>query len=424
MENATIMEKYGYVKDGKVFLKGYLEYPDRQIGEVKRTEQEAIDYFKNRFTIAESKVTQLESEVEEAQNKGSYLTKLMQLRRKLINFDAIGDFIPLLERLDKAEAYLSELILANQLKNLEIKRALIVDAETAAAIPDWHKATDEIQEVKAKWIRTGPVDKEFQEEVEKTFQDVLDGFFHRRREYFSEQNKIVQEKVDAYELLIKQTKTLSWSSDLDASYQKAREIRTAWNNVGEIPPKKFFKINKAYRHFLKLFYDKYNLAKGIEPKVRIDPRILEQQKLLEQAENHLKNDPILVAADKTKVLLSKWKEIKVPFRLADKELAERFRSVCDKIFELGYLARVIQRKYPAFDLKSEEEQIRTQIREMEWLVKRERGDLEVAIQTMESMPRNEEEDKSMIGRINIQKRKVAMKDKILRELAQRLEEIS
>ena len=47
MENATLMDEYGYVSDGKVFLKGYLGNPDRQIGEVKRTEQEAIDYFKN-----------------------------------------------------------------------------------------------------------------------------------------------------------------------------------------------------------------------------------------------------------------------------------------------------------------------------------------------------------------------------------------
>ncbi len=51
MENATLNDEYGYVKDSKVFLKGYLGYPDRQIGEVKRTEQEAIDYFKNRFSL-------------------------------------------------------------------------------------------------------------------------------------------------------------------------------------------------------------------------------------------------------------------------------------------------------------------------------------------------------------------------------------
>src|SRR5690606_14744008 len=92
MENITLMEEHGYIKDGKVFLKGYLDYPDRQIGEVKRTEQDAIDYFKNRYTIAESKVSQLEQEVETAQNKGSYLTKLLQLRKKLLGFDAIGDF--------------------------------------------------------------------------------------------------------------------------------------------------------------------------------------------------------------------------------------------------------------------------------------------------------------------------------------------
>ncbi|HEX9957031.1 MAG TPA: DUF349 domain-containing protein, partial [Fibrella sp.] len=68
MENASLVDEYGYVDDGKVFLKGYLDYPDRQIGEVKRTEQEALDYFKNRFIIAESKVAQLEEEVTEAQN--------------------------------------------------------------------------------------------------------------------------------------------------------------------------------------------------------------------------------------------------------------------------------------------------------------------------------------------------------------------
>ena len=74
MENATLNDEYGYVKDSKVFLKGYLDFPDRQIGEVKRTEQEAIDYFKNRFNIVLNKVEQLEQEIDEALNKGSYLT--------------------------------------------------------------------------------------------------------------------------------------------------------------------------------------------------------------------------------------------------------------------------------------------------------------------------------------------------------------
>jgi hypothetical protein len=425
MENATLNDEYGYVKDSKVFLKGYLDFPDRQIGEVKRTEQEAIDYFKNRFNIVLNKVEQLEREIDEALNKGSYLTKLIQLQRKLKGFDALGDFVPLLRRLEEKEEYLKGLIEVNQLKNLEIKRALIEDVKVAAAVTDYATATDQIQEIKAKWIRTGPVDKEYQEEIETTFQQILDDFFQRRRDYFDEQNKLNQHRIEEYEKLIKITKTLSYAKDLDEAYAKARDVRNAWNNIGEVPPKRFFKVNKAYRHFLKLFYDKYNAAKGIEPKVRIDPRILEQQKLLAQAETLLRQPDIIEASQEAKALLSKWKEIKIPFKLADKELAEKFRMVCDKIFELSYLARVISRKYPAFDLKSPEEQLRTKYRELEWLTKREKSDLEFAqLEFDRTATGDPEQDKQAVGRINIQKRKVQMKERILIEFERKLKAIT
>ncbi|PSL32447.1 DUF349 domain-containing protein [Dyadobacter jiangsuensis] len=425
MENATLNDEYGYVKDSKVFLKGYLDFPDRQIGEVKRTEQEAIDYFKNRFNIVLNKVEQLEREIDEALNKGSYLTKLIQLQRKLKSFDALGDFVPLLRRLEEKEEYLKSLIEVNQLKNLEIKRALIEDVKVAAAVTDYATATDQIQEIKAKWIRTGPVDKEYQEEIETTFQQILDDFFQRRRDYFDEQNKLNQHRIEEYEKLIKITKTLSYAKDLDEAYAKARDVRNAWNNIGEVPPKRFFKVNKAYRHFLKLFYDKYNAAKGIEPKVRVDPRIVEQQKLLAQAETLLRSPDIIEASQEAKVLLSKWKEIKIPFKLADKELAERFRMVCDKIFELSYLARVISRKYPAFDLKSPEEQLRTKYRELEWLTKREKSDLEFAqLEFDRTATGDPEQDKQAVGRINIQKRKVQMKERILIEFERKLKAIT
>ncbi|GGH53638.1 DUF349 domain-containing protein [Dyadobacter endophyticus] len=425
MENATLNDEYGYVKDSKVFLKGYLDFPDRQIGEVKRTEQEAIDYFKNRFNIVLNKVEQLEREIDEALNKGSYLTKLIQLQRKLKGFDALGDFVPLLRRLEEKEEYLKGLIEVNQLKNLEIKRALIEDVKVAAAVTDYATATDQIQEIKAKWIRTGPVDKEYQEEIETTFQQILDDFFQRRRDYFDEQNKLNQARIEEYERLIKITKTLSYSRDLDDAYSKARDVRNAWNNVGEVPPKRFFKVNKAYRHFLKLFYDKYNAAKGIEPKVRVDPRIVEQQKLLAEAETLLRSPDIIEASQAAKALLSKWKEIKIPFKLADKELAEKFRMVCDKIFELSYLARVISRKYPAFDLKSPEEQLRTKYRELEWLTKREKSDLEFAqLEFDRTATGDPEQDKQAVGRINIQKRKVQMKERILVEFERKLKAIT
>lgn len=420
MENASLVDEYGYVQDGKVFLKGYLNYEDRQIGEVKRTEQEALDYFKNRFIIAENKVSQLEHDIEEAQNKGSYLTKLVQLRKKLIGFDALGDFPPLLDRLDAQEKVLNELISVNQLKNLDIKRALLAEAETIVDSTDWRPAADALQEIKTKWIKTGPVDKA-DADIEARFQALLDGFFQRRREFFNEQNKVIQERLDKYDELIRLAFRANRLGDLDAAFQEVRKLNNAWKQVGEVPIKKSGKLYKQFKKATTMFYAKYNEAKGIVITPKIDPRVEAQMKMADEVERLSKQQDIFAAAERAKVLLNSWKEIRVPFKLQDKVVNERFRAACDKIFELSYLGRVLARKYPAFELKSKSEQIRTKIREMEYLVRREKNDLQFALQDAEGLDPNNDADKQILNKINTQKRKIAMKETILRELQKQLE---
>lgn len=423
MENASLVDEYGYVKDGKVFLKGYLNYEDRQIGEVKRTEQEALDYFKNRFNIAESKVSQLEHDIAEAQNKGSYRTKLIQLRKKLLNFDALGDFPPLLDRLDEQESLLSDLITVNQRKNHDIKQALIAEAEAIADSTEWRETADELQEIKTKWIKTGPVDKSIEADVEARFQELLDGFFTRRREYFNEQNKVIQERLDKYDELIRLAFRANRLGDLDAAFQEVRKLNNAWKAVGEVPIKKSGKLYKQFKKATTMFYTKYNDAKGIVLVPKVDPRVEQQMKMADEAEQLSRQADIFAAAERAKVLLNAWKEVRVPFKLQDKAVNERFRAACDKIFELSYLGRVLTRKYPAFELKSEAEQLRTKIREMDYLVKREKNDLLFALQDADGLDPNNDSDKQILNKINTQRRKIAMKETILRELQKNLEEV-
>ncbi len=422
MENASLVDEYGYVQDGKVFLTGYLDYPDRQIGEVKRTEQEALDYFKNRFIIAQSKVAQVEEEVTEAQNKGSYLTKLLQLRRKLLSFDAIGDFPPLLERLDHLEDVLAGLIHTNQLKNLEIKRALIGEAAAIATSEDWKLTAEALQEIKNKWIKTGPVDKTIEAEVEAEFQELMDGFFQRRRDYFNEQNKVIQERLDQYEEMIRLVERAVRNPDLDIVYQEVRKLNNAWKNIGEVPIKKGGKLHKRFKRTVQYVFEKYNNAKGIVVVKRIDPRIEQQMKMADEVEELAKvpDTEIFNSANRAKELLNAWKEIKVPFKMQDKAVNERFRAACDKIFELSYLGRVLDRKYPAFGMKSLAEQYRTKIREMEYLVKREKTDLQFSMQDIDNLDPENPEDKQILNKINTQKRKIAMKEVILRDFHREL----
>jgi predicted ribosome quality control (RQC) complex YloA/Tae2 family protein len=115
---------YGYITDNKVYLKGFLNQPDRVIGEVKEDEASTIKYFEDRFSSLLEKIEALKKDIEENQNKGSFLMKLIHLKDSLLEYDALGDFVPLIEELEKIQVSLEEIIKKNRERNLEIKRMI------------------------------------------------------------------------------------------------------------------------------------------------------------------------------------------------------------------------------------------------------------------------------------------------------------
>jgi uncharacterized membrane protein YgcG len=456
METALTQHEFGYVQDDKVFLKGYLDYPDRQIGEVRNTPEEAIQYFVNRFQMAQAKVAQLEEQVEEAQNKGSFLTKLLQLRKNLVEFDGLGDFIPLLRRLDDLEVRLRDLIKTNQAKNLEIKRALLDEVREIVRQDDWAKATDEMQELKTKWLKTGPVEKPYEDEIEGEFQRLADDFFQRRREFFAEKNRIIDEKLATLQRLVDRAFALRRVDDLDVAFQEIKQLQAEWKTIGQVPPKKQSMLWKQFKKANDLFFEKYNNAKGIVPKPRVNPILVALQGMADEAESLLRNQrDFAAAADRAKTLLVNWKEtsskLKAPM---DRQLSERFRAACDKVFEMNYLIRVIGYRHPYFLDKPRVEQLKIMINQMDYLVRKEKADL-VQYETPSSyggggsyssgsgsyssggsgyggggsyssggygrQQQPSEADRQMQNKLNTQKRKVAMKEMLLIEFKNELE---
>lgn len=420
MKGVTQENEYAYIADSKVFLKGYLGMPDRQIGEVKRTEEEAFQYFVNRYEIAVSKVDQLESDIEEAQNKGSYLTKLVQLRKRLLNFDGIGDFIPLLNKLDELEEKLSQLISENQTSNLDIKQALIEEAKPYADSTDWKETADILQDIRTRWIRTGPVEKNLNQQIEDEFKAILDQFYQARKTHFEETNRVIDERINKYNDLINRAEALETRDDWDEAFVDLKNLQTEWKIVGDIPPKVLKALYKNFKRYTSGFYEKYCKAKGIVPKRRVDPRIEAQQKMVREAEKLAEMEDMITATNRAKFLLNEWKTIKIPMAMADRNLAERFRGACDKIFELSYLYKVIARKYPTFNFLSDKQKDLTKYREMENIVKRARTDLDDLVQTYQGQSGGYEMDQMMQSNLKTQKRKLLMKEVILEELRQKV----
>ncbi len=422
MDGITLENEYAYIKDGKVFLKGYLDMPNRQIGEVKRTDEEAFQYFTNRYDIAVKKVTELEKEIDEAQNKGSYLTKLLQLRKRLLNFDGIGDFMPLLKKLDIKEAYLNGLIEVNQKNNLKIKRELLEDTRKYAKTDDWGPASDKLQEIRTKWIRTGPVYDETNDAMEEEFKELQDSFYQRRKVFYEEQNRIIDENKAAYEKLIADANALHSRSDWDEAFEDLKKMQQAWKTIGPVPPKMLKGLFKNFKRATSAWYEKYCRVKGIQTKRRVDPRVEAQQKMMREAERLClaENEAIFDATTKAKVLLNEWKNIRVPANMADRNVAERFRAACDKIFELSYLMKVVGRKNPTFSFLDDMQKDLVKYREMESIVRRARTDLEdLERNSMASATGDPEMDRMMYNNLKTQKRKLLMKEIILEELRQK-----
>jgi Domain of Unknown Function (DUF349) len=420
MKGVTLENEYAYILDSKVFLKGYLDMPDRQIGEVKRTEEEAFQYFVNRYEIAVSKVTQLETEIEEAQNKGSYLTKLIQLRKRLLNFDGIGNFLPLLDKLTHLEGSLTNLIGENQAGNLEIKRALIQEALPYKESDDWANGGDILQDIRTRWIRTGPVEKATNDVIEEEFKEILDVYYQARKAFYEDQNRIIDERINNYNSLIAQSDALVQRTDWDEAFLELKNLQTEWKIIGDIPPKVLKALYRNFKKSTTYFYDKYCRAKGIVQKKRVDPRVEAQIRMVKEVEKLAEEEDMVAATNRAKYLLNEWKTIRVPSHLSDRNVAERFRAACDKIFELSYLFKVIARKYPTFSFLSDRQKDLTKYREMENIVKRARTDLEDLVQSYDTQNQSEEMEQMMQSNLKTQKRKLLMKEIILEELRQKV----
>ena len=411
MKSATHNE-FGFCQEGKVYINAYLNFPQREIGFVRNTEEEALTYFVNRFDLAKRKVGQLSSEVETVQNKGSFLTKVVQMKAYLAEFDGLGDFIPLFDELDRMEKYLRDLIQNNQIKNLEIKRALIQDAKNISTEEDISKATDELMEIKSKWVKTGPVDKQFQEELSQEFQLVLDDFFLRRRSFFEEKNRQIDEKILTLQGFIDSVHQLRKAEDLDASVIRVKELQKEWKTVLGLPPKKQSMLWKNFKKANDMFFEKYNRVKGIEYKPRIDPRVQELTAMTGELELKLSDQVNMPAtADLAKAYLVKWKEVSAQVKTIDRSMAERFRNACDKIFEMNYLLRVISYRHANLNEKPRIEQLKIMINQMDYMTKKERGELEDFI--AQSERDGQMEEKLIQSKINTQKRKISMKEMLL-----------
>lgn len=457
---------YGFIREGKIFRNAFLDFPEREIGEVRESDASTIKYFEDRFTMAENKVATLEQSVEESENKGSYLMKLIHMRDHLANFDALGDYVRLFARLDALEENLRDIIAKNRVKNLEIKRALIAEAEPYEDSTDWKEATEQLTEIKNKWIKTGAVDTEYQEEVEHRFQEILDNFYQKKKSFFNDRKQLVRDRVYRYRGLIFAARRLQRSEDRYDAMEKAKALQAEWKEIGKIPSIRYnelfrefrqtvgqiFKPSQPRRQFGSHSSGGYSPREGRHgpsrpgggyssqntgypsrntgtdfnrrpnrPETNMSPEeaLTKKKDLIAQARQlENKENPV----EDIKRLRLAWKDSGMVSRDQAYALNEEFNQACEMANEKSFLNRLVQSKNFDYDTLNEREKVFKKINLLQNLIVRDEKDMELFQENSQrfSSGYSQMDARQAENKLRIQKRKIIVKKKLLNELSEQL----
>ncbi|MEB2787124.1 DUF349 domain-containing protein [Algoriphagus persicinus] len=409
---------YGYIKNDKVYLRGFLGQEDRVIGEVKEDEASTLKYFEDRFELLNDKVAKLKNDIQENQNKGSFLMKLIHLRESLMHSDALGDFEPLIKELREQEDYLNEIIQVNRIKNLEVKKALILEAEERKDDTDWKETTEFYKELKLRWIKTGPVDKENQEEVENTFNEIVQHFFENRRHFFEGLALQAEENIKVYEALVVQAREAHDFPDAKIAFDISKKIQRQWKEAGKVPAEKRQPLWDEFSKLNNRIFSRYKRTLQTGPQMNPRELMRKVETLTEEIKGLAGKPTSYELIGRAKVIQEEWRKLP-PRKPKEANLIVRsFQFFSDIVFEKAFLEKLVHGKYADFDEKPEAEQIQIKTALLKDLLHRDQTELEAAQNNTENFRvQSADFDIMMKKKLFAVKRKVDVKNYILKQLS-------
>lgn len=409
---------YGYIKNDKVYLKGFLGQEDRVIGEVKEDEASTLKYFEERFEQLKEKVAKLKNNIQENQNKGSFLMKLIHLRESLMQSDALGDFEPLIKDLSEQEDYLNEIIQVNRTKNLEAKKTLILEAEERKDDTDWKETTEFYKELKLRWIKTGPVDKENQEEIETTFNDIVQHFFENRRHFFEGLALQAEENIKVYEALVIQAREAHDFPDAKTAFEISKKIQRQWKEAGKVPADKRQPLWDEFSKLNNRIFSRYKRTLQTGPQMNPRELMRKVETLTEEIKGLSGKPSSYELIGRAKEIQEEWRKLPQSKPREANLIVRSFQFFSDIVFEKAFLEKLVHGKYPDFDEKPEMEQIQIKTALLKDLLHRDQTELEAAQNNTENFRvQSADFDIMMKKKLFAVKRKVDVKNYILKQLS-------
>lgn len=436
MENNNLLEeakKYGFIQDQQVWLKPFMNYPARQVGEVKETEDDSLVYFAKRFEMFRDKVNSLLDRIATSENKGSFLMKVLHMKEQVGSYDALGDFEEIYHTLSKSEEEINETIKQNREKNLSIKIGLIQEAEAHSESIDWKEATEKLKDLRTTWIKTGPVEKELTDEIEERFRNAVENFFERKKNFFEDKKRMQNRAYERYRELINQSYAIMNSEEWEETTAKLKQLQNQWKEVdGTLPRKTMTNLwnsfRKAHNHFFERLKRKIQKEKNASREQFYEQNYESKQALASQAEQLLQEYSLGEAVKRAKELQAEWKKVGPVSPEVWDAVWERFIKACDRVFEMSSLEHYIRKRQQASnETFSETDGLQARINALKDFIKSDRNELEVLetnLGKLNDSPSNDTFRNMLKGKIRNFNRKIGTKTALIEMFQSQLSAIS
>lgn len=222
-------------------------------------------------------------------------------------------------------------------KNLEIKTSICEVVEKLQDEPDVVSAFHQLQKFHQQWRETGPVAKEFRDEIWERFKAASTEINKRHQSHFEElkgqeETNLVEKTAICDTLKAIDYNQLKNFKDWDEKSHEIIALQAKWKTIGFVPKKVNSQIFEQYRALCDTFFEKKaeffkHQKDDMEENLNKKRALCEKAEALKDSTDWKKTTDELIAIQK------EWKTIgAVPRKYSD-AIWKQFVTACDYFFE-------------------------------------------------------------------------------------------
>jgi len=394
---------FGQITENKIYLHAWGDHPQREIGEVKDGNEDAsIQYFVLRYEELDGKITEIETRIEQAENKGSFLMKLLHLKESLASHDGLGDYQALALRLDNQISLLQEIVEKNRLKNSEIKKELLEEVKQAVEMVNWKEATEKITDIRLRWIKTGNATDDENQALEEEFWPYINQFYERKKSFYEDKIRLAAHFEKKYREIIEEARE---AKSLFGFKQKEfiQSLKNRWKENGSVLPEIYLPLQEEFTRVLK------EVVKKPEPGQRLKDIAWKVDKFIT---NHQRPN-----IHELKALQGELKKMFLK-RPDEKQLRYKINGHLMQLIELDFVEKICFKKFRDYPKKSDSEKAECKTIVIQDLLDRDKAELTLFEQNLEKFKSYDPKVNQMMDKkLNYQRQKIELKEKLLRELS-------